>query len=252
MSIVGEYINYPYPISLGVKKMIKEKSLWRNVFEDIKVRQKLRQEASYKRFLQVAEGKAVVITEGSPCKVVYAKRDKPRVKPAVLEPDKRELKQVNYTKIVYTVGNRRVGRRVKTTRWHKDYQDVLEHQFNIHKQFIVHPRRYDVVQPTSILERKRPSFATDTITVFNTEDNLELKVKYPNKVALVTPAQSYHRRINQRLQRGYRFIIKDGEIIAQKYDKFNQEWKPIEPEKVKYRKTHQYKTVWFTKHSRRK
>jgi len=237
----------------------KRKKWWKfsEIGTDIKTAQKQMQEQNSKRFEQIVNGEAIAIEEHK-CTVKLASkplrtpRVAPEVKEQVLQPDKRELKRISYHYESYIRGNRKVGRRKITVRIPLDYHEQLNHMFHLEKHFIYHARTSERIQPTSSLERKRPVFSTDTITVYNTEDNLELKAKFQKKVALVTPAQSYHRRKNQQLKRGYRFIVKDGEIIPQKYDKFNQEWKPIDASKVKYRKTAQYKTVWYTRRSRRK
>jgi len=237
----------------------KSQKWWKfsDIGTDIKTAQKRIEEQKTKRFEQIINGEALAIEEHK-CIVKLASKPlrtpavKPEVKEKILLPDKRELKRISYHYESYIRGNRRVGRRRVTVRIPLDYYEQLSHQFNLEKHFIYHPRTSQRIEPTSSLERKRPSFATNTITVFNTEDNLELKVKFKKKVALVTPAVGYHRRKNQQLKRGYRFIVKDGEIIPQKYDELNQEWKPIDASQVKYRKTHQYKTVWFTRRSRRK
>jgi len=145
-----------------------------------------------------------------------------------------------------------------------DYYNNIINLLKANNNYLIHARTYETILATSHMEKQKPTFATKTITVFDSKTNLELKVKFNRKVALVTPAQSYHRRKNQQVKRGYRFIVKPTEqrksplevqhlkITAQRYDKFNQEWKPIDASKVKYRKTAQYKTVWFTRRSRRK
>ena len=215
------------------------------------------QEERNKRFEQLISGEALVLQERK-CEVKRAVKPlktpevKPEEKLKALLPSKREVRKISYHYESYIVGNRRVGRRRKIIRIREDYHEQLNHMFHLEKNFLYHARTSERVQPTSILERKRPSFATDTITIYNTEDNLELKAKFPRKVALVTPTQPYHRRKNQRLSPKFKFIVKDGEIQPVKFDSSTESWIPCDNSEVKYRKTHQWKTVWFTRRSRRK
>ena len=102
------------------------------------------------------------------------------------------------------------------------------------------------------MENQKPIFATKTLLLYNTKDKLEMKVKYSKKVAIVTPATPYHRRKNQQLRKGYRFIVVNGEIEAQKYDEDAETWVNISSNQVRYKKTHQYKTTWYSRGSRRK
>ena len=216
------------------------------------------EEERRRRFEQIVNGQAVVVGQASDCKIIRksTKLETPKVKPEeklkVLLPSKREIRKKSYHYESYIRGNRKVGRRRVTVRIPLDLHEQLSHMFHLEKHFIYHARTSERVEPTSILERKRPSFATDTITVYNTEDNLELKAKFPRKVALVMPTQAYHRRKNQKLSPKFKFIVKDGKIQAMKFNSATESWKPCDNSEVKYRKTSQWKSVWFTRRSRRK
>jgi len=230
---------------------------FRGLGEDIKTAQKRIEEQRNQQFEQLITGEAVVLQERK-CEVKRAVKPlktpevKPEEKLKVLLPSKREVRKKSYHYESYIRGNRKVGRRRVTVRIPLDLHEQLSHMFHLEKHFIYHARTSERVEPTSILERKRPSFATDTITIYNTEDNLELKAKFPRKVALVTPTQPYHRRKNQRLSPKFKFIVKDGEIQPVKFDSSTESWIPCDNSEVKYRKTSQWKTVWFTRRSRRK
>jgi len=210
-----------------------------------------------KRFNQLISGEAITLEENK-CTVKLASKPlrtpavEPEVKEKILLPDKREVKRISYHYESYIRGNRRVGRRKVTVRIPLDYYEQLSHQFHLEKHFLYHARTSERIEPTSSLERKRPSFATNTITVVDSKSNLELKVKYPRKVALVMPTQPYHRRKNQRISPKFKFVVKDGVIQAMKYDSATESWKPCDNSEVKYRKTSQWKSVWFTRRSRRK
>ena len=120
------------------------------------------------------------------------------------------------------------------------------------QNFIFHPRTKDLIVSTSTMENKKPNFATKTLTIFSKDSDLELKVKYPKNVALITPSKPYHRVKNQQLRKNYKFILRDKDIVAQKFNSKEETWLDIKPNQVRYKKTYQYKTVWFSKGSRRK
>jgi len=199
----------------------------------------------------------------------------PEEKPKVLLPDKREMKQVGYHYIVYQTGNRRVGRRVKRTKISDSYHELLNWLFHKEKNFLVHPRTSDVVQPTSLLERQPEVFVTDKLSVaLPNGDLVKLRVRKDGEYQkfLVKPYQKYHQHKNQQLRQGFRFKVEQsvkpegkhrvifGEearrlienVHAEKYDWDNGEWKPIDESRVKYKRTNQRKSVWFTRRSRRK
>jgi len=215
------------------------------------------EEERRKRFEQIVNGQAVVVGQANECKIIRksTKLETPKVsveeKQKILSPNKKELKQIATKTITFIRGNRRVGRRLVKQKVDRFFYEETVNRLLANLNYVIHPRTKDLIISTSTMDNQKPIFATKTLTVFDKE--VEIKVKYAQNTALVTPSKPYHRRKNQQLRKGYRFILnEDKEIVAQKFDKANEIWIDIKSNQVKFKKTYQYKTVWFTKRSRRK
>ena len=229
---------------------------FRALGEDIKVAQKRIEELRNKRFEQLTNGEAIVFDNSNKVEIVRAgvNLTTPKVedKTKVLQPNKRELKQISKKTITFIRGNRRVGRRLVKVKVDSLYYSETINRLLANQNYVVHPRTKDLICGTSTMENQKPNFATNTLTIFSKDSDLELKAKYPKNVALITPAKPYHRVQNQQLRKNYRFILRDKDIVAQKFNSKEETWLDIKPNEVRYKKTYQYKTVWFTKRSRRK
>ena len=242
----------------------KGKKWWQfsEIGTDIKTAQKQRQEQSSKRFEQLVNGEALVFHE-SKCEL----KVKPKVKPASLTPDAREQRKISYHYESYIVGNRRVGRRRKTVRTPMELYEVLDHQFQVQGNQLYHPRTSELIKGTSLLERQPEVFTTDKLSVITESGDLvKLRVYKDGKPMryLVKPYTPYHQQKNRQVSRNYKFTVEPTrerrsplevehlKITPKVYDRFNQEWKPTEAERVKFRKTNQRRSVWYTGNSRRK
>jgi len=115
----------------------------------------------------------------------------------------------------------------------KQYYENIEKLLIANDEAIRHPRTKQLIIGTSLLARKEPPKAKG------------------KKHLCRFPRIAYHRRKNQKLRKGYRFILTAKGIQAQKFDKQTETWQNIPNNAVRFNKTAQYKTVWYSKHKRR-
>lgn len=114
-----------------------------------------------------------------------------------------------------------------------DSHENLSNLLRANGNSLIHPRTQQFIVGTSLLTAQRPPIARGN-------GNL-------NRF----PAVAFESKGNQRIRKGYRFILNDTGIQAQKYDYDSEEWRNISSDAVRYTKSSQYKTVWFSRRSRR-
>jgi len=115
-----------------------------------------------------------------------------------------------------------------------DYFNNLTNLLKANNSSLVHPRTHETIIGTSGLDKKKLRFP---------KGKIHLRAK---------PFAKYCTRTNQKVQKGYRFIVTDKGIQAQKYYEDVEQWLNIPSNLVKYARSNQRKSVWFTKHQRRK
>jgi len=100
-------------------------------------------------------------------------------------------------------------------------------------QTLIHPRTRNLIVGTSLLTAQKPPNP------------------YGKSHLCRIPRIPYEAQGNQTVKKGYRFVLNDTGIQAQKWSKTSQAWINVSSETVQYKKSSQYKTVWYSKHQRR-